>query len=182
MTRNWLRTVSFGRNCGVVTARRSDHAQRQQSLARGPDLDLGVHLRADAAVVAGRPAAVLDLDVGGRVDRVLPVGPEPVLVQAGVEVVPRQDLVVLPLAGGEPGQVDAGAVEGARRGLGPAVVGEVLAPAVEAAAVAPDLLDDRADPAVTTREQSLDGAGLAVVVAEADRAAVLLVVPDRVAQ
>ena len=42
----------------------SDHAERQQLLSRGPDLDLGAHLRADAAVVAGGPAAVLDLDSG----------------------------------------------------------------------------------------------------------------------
>ena len=67
-------------------------------------------------------------------------------------------------------------------GAHPAVVGEVLAPAVEAAAVAPDLLDDRADAAVAAREQALDDAGLAVVVAEADRAAVLLVGADLVAQ
>src|SRR5687768_7312379 len=31
----------------------SEDAERQQALARGADLDLGVHLRADAAVVAG---------------------------------------------------------------------------------------------------------------------------------
>ena len=61
----------------------------------------------------------------------------------------------------------------------PAVVGEVLAPAVEAAAVLVDGADDRADPAVAAREQALDDAGLAVVVAEADRAAVLLVAADR---
>ena len=67
-------------------------------------------------------------------------------------------------------------------GRDPAVVGEVLAPAVEPAAVAPDLLDDRADPAVAAREQSLDDAGLAVVVAEADRPAVPLVGADDVAQ
>ena len=64
----------------------------------------------------------------------------------------------------------------------PAVVGEVLAPAVEPAAVAPDLLDHRADPAVAAGEQSLDDAGLAVVVAEADRAAVLLVGAHDIAQ
>ena len=50
---------------------------------------------------------------------------------------------------------------------------EVLAPAVEARAVAPHLLDDRADPAVAAGEQSFDDARLAVVVAEADGLAVL---------
>ena len=119
--------------------------------------------------------------VGGR-EGVLPVRPQPVLVEAGVEVVPGQHLVVVPLARGEPGEVDAGAVESALGRGDPAVVGEVLAPAVEAAAVAPHLLDDPADAAVAAREQSLDGAGLAVVVAEADGAAEALVLTDRVAQ
>ena len=108
-------------------------------LPGGADLDLGVHLRADAAVVARRPAAVLDLDVGVRVDGVLPVLPEPVLVQAGVQVVPGQHLGVLALADGEPVEVDRGAGQRLLGGGGPAVVGEVLAPAVEPAAVAPDL-------------------------------------------
>ena len=63
------------------------------TLTGGADLDLGVHLRAHAAVVAGGPAAVLDLD-GVGVDGVLPVSPQPVLVEAGVEVVPREHLVV----------------------------------------------------------------------------------------
>src|SRR3954469_9021792 len=125
----------------------SDHGERQEPLPRGPDLDLGVHLRADAAVVAGGPPAVLDLG-GLGVEGVLPVGPQPVLVEAGVEVVPGQHLVVLALAGGEPGEVEPRARERALGALGPAVVGEVLAPAVEAAAVTPDLLDDRADAAV----------------------------------
>ena len=92
-----------------------DDAERQQLLAGRPDLDLGAHLRADPAVVAGRPAAVLDLDVGGRVDRVLPVGPEPVLVEPGVEVVPGQDLVVLALAGGVPVEVDRAVGQRLRR-------------------------------------------------------------------
>ena len=41
----------------------------------------------------------------------------------------------------------------------PARVGEVLAPAVETAALAPDPLDHRADPAVAAGEQSLDQEG-----------------------
>ena len=96
---------------GATRSRTLHNREREELLAGGADLDLGVHLRADAAVVAGRPAAVLDLDIGVRVDGVFPVGPEPVLVEAGVEVVPGQDLVVLALAGGEPVEVDVGAGE-----------------------------------------------------------------------
>src|SRR5690606_29829571 len=153
--------------------------QRQQLLAGGADLDGRVHLRADAAVEAGAPAAVLDL---GLVEGVLPVLPEPVLVEAGVEVVPGEHLLIGALAGGVP--VDVHAVGGERllRALHPAVVGEVLAPAVEAAAVLVDRADDGTDAAVAPGEQALDDAGLAVVVAEADGAAVLLVAADLVAE
>src|ERR671920_849267 len=125
----------------------SDHRQREQPLAGGADLDVGVHLGAHAAVVARGPAAVVDLG-GVGVEGVLPVGPQPVLVETGVEVVPRQHLVVVALAHGVPVEVDAGAGQRLLAGGDPAVVGEVLAPAVEPAAVAPDRLDDLADPAV----------------------------------
>src|SRR5690606_29051732 len=106
--------------------------QRQQLLARRADLDAGVHLRAHPAVEARGPAAVVDL---GLVEGVLPVLPEPVLVEPGVEVVPGEDLLVGALAGGVPVNVDAELGEGLVRARHPAVVGEVLAPAVEAAAV-----------------------------------------------
>src|SRR5690606_22971462 len=105
--------------------------QRQQLLARRADLDAGVHLRAHPAVEAWGPAAVVDL---GLVEGVLPVLPEPVLVEAGVEVVPGEDLLVGALAGGVPVDVDAERGEGLVGAGHPAVVGEVLAPAVEAAA------------------------------------------------
>src|SRR5262245_59356248 len=76
-----------------------------EELAAGrADLDLGVHTRTYATVEAGRPPAVVLLVLA---QRVLPVLPEPLLVQAGVEVIPRQHLVLVPLAGGEPVQVDA---------------------------------------------------------------------------
>src|SRR6478735_4313259 len=97
----------------VLPARAEDR-ERQQGLARRPDLDLGAHLGADAAVEARGPPAVVDL---GLVERVLPVLPEPVLVEAGVEVVPRQHLVLLALAGREPGDVDG--LVGERRLGGP---------------------------------------------------------------
>src|SRR5207342_3966922 len=91
------------------------------------------------------------------------------------EVVPGQHLVVGPLPGGEPVEVHAVRRQDSLRGTDPPVVGEVLAPPVEAAAVAPDLLDDPTHPAVAAREQSFDDPGLAVVVAEADRPAVATV-------
>src|SRR3712207_433320 len=120
------------------------------------------------SVVAGGPPAVGDLLLG---QRVLPVVPEPLLVQPGVQVVPGQDLVLAALAGGVPVEVDAEGLELGGRGGGPALVGEVLAPAVEPAALAPHPLDHPADPAVAAGEEALDDARLAVVVAQADRAA-----------
>src|SRR3954452_14541182 len=77
------------------------HRERQQRAAGRADLDLGAHRRADAAVVAGRPAAVFDFL---RLERVLPVVPEPVLVQPGVQVVPGQHLWLKPFTGCEPVQ------------------------------------------------------------------------------
>src|SRR6478609_3454222 len=156
-----------------------DDGQGEQLLAGRADLDVGVHLRADAAVEARGPAAVLDLDL---LQRVLPVLPEPVLVEAAVQVVPGQHLLVGALAGGVPVDVDAGAGQALLGGGDPALVREVLAPAVEAAAVLVDGPDDGADPAVAAGEQALDDAGLAVVVAEADVLAELAVAADRVAQ
>ena len=64
--------------------------------------------------------------------------------------------------------------------LHPALVAEVLAPAVEAAAVTPHGLDDGADAAVAAAQQALDDAGLAVVVAHADARTELLVGSDGV--
>src|ERR1035438_4084310 len=108
-------------------------------LAGGPDLDLGPHLRAAPTVEARVPAAVLDLDV---VEGVLPVLPQPVLVQARVEVVPGQHLVLLTLAGGEPGNVDRLVRQGDLGTPHPAFIAEVLAPAVEPGTVTPGGLDD----------------------------------------
>src|SRR3712207_9321102 len=85
------------------------------------------------SVVAGGPPAVGDLLLG---QRVLPVVPEPLLVQPGVQVVPGQDLVLAALAGGVPVEVDAEGRQLPRGRLRPALVGEVLAPAVEPAALA----------------------------------------------
>src|SRR5690606_40527591 len=87
---------------------------------------------------ARSPAAVFDL---GARDGVLPVLPEPLAVEPGVEVVPRQDLVLLALARGVPVDVDAAPLGGGH----PPLEGEVLAPAVETAAVLPDGPDDRSE-------------------------------------
>src|SRR5581483_7120689 len=137
----------------LTTAAESDDGERQELPAGRPDLDLRALRRADAAVVAGRPPAVVDLDPA---DRVLPVGPHPVLVEPGVEVVPRQHLGEVALAGGVPVEAHRCAGEDLGRAPLPALEGEVLAPAVEAAAVLPHPADDRADATVAARQQSFD--------------------------
>ena len=155
-----------------VTTLRSDHGQRQQRLAGGADLDVGAHARADAAVEAGDPAAVVELLL---VERLLPVGPEPLLVEPGVEVVPGQDLGLGRARGWCTSRrrcrpVSAAAIQRSKLkcSLQPSKI----------AAVAPDLLEHRADPAVAARQQALDDAGLAVVVAEADGLAEVAVAGD----
>ena len=156
-----------------------EHRDGQQRLTGRTRLDLGAHLRAHAAVEARRPPAVVDV---GLVQRVLPVLPQPVTVEPRVEVVPRQHLVALAVTRGVPVDVD-GLV--GQRLLGrshPAGEREVLAPPVEAATVVVHRLDDFPHATVAAREQSLDDAGLAVVVAEADGLGELAVGADGVAQ
>ena len=81
--------------------------------------------------------------LGGHLRQgVLPVLPQPLGVQARVEVVPGQHLCELALARGEPPDVDAGALEPLVGRGHPAVVGEVLAPAVETSTGPPRGLDD----------------------------------------
>ena len=125
---------------------------------RGHDV-LDAVAGAGAAVVAGRPAAVGQADLG---QRVLPVLPQEVLVEAGRDVVPRQDLVLGAVAVDVPLEVEA--VVG--HGLEPQVEAEVLAPLLERAAPPPHLLDDRAEAAVAPRRQALDEGGLGVVPGE----------------
>src|SRR5689334_2677943 len=131
----------------------ADRGERQQLATGRADLDLRVHARAHAAVEARRPPAVVLLELG---ERVLPVLPEPLLVQPGVEMVPGQNLVLVALACGEPGHVDAVPREHLGRGLRPPLEREVLGPAVEPAALLPDPSDDLADAPVAAAEQALD--------------------------
>src|SRR5690606_21419427 len=156
-----------------------DRGEREELLACRADLDLGIHAGADAAVVARGPAAVVDLDL---VEGVLPVLPEPVAVEAGVEVVPGEHLGVVALADGVPLRAHRCVRELGLAGGDPAVVGEVLAPTVEATALGPHPPDHRADAPVAAGEQALDRGRLAVVVPEADRLGVLPVRADVVAQ
>ena len=107
---------------------------------RGHDVLDGV-AGAGAAVVAGGPAAVLEAQL---VERVAPVLPEEVLVEPGGDVVPGQDLVLVAVAVDVP--LDVEPVAG--HGLVPGVLAEVLAPLLERAAGAPDVLDDRAEAAI----------------------------------
>src|SRR5882762_9419672 len=118
---------------------RGDADDRKQRPAGRSDLDLGAHAGADAAVVAGGPPAVIEL---GLVERVLPIGPEPLLVQPRVEVIPRQDFLLAPLAGAVPGKTDAEVGQYLPGRLLPPLVGEILAPPVEAATVCPHPTDD----------------------------------------
>ena len=109
---------------------------------------------AGPAVVAGGPAAVLEADL---VERVAPVLPEEVLVQAGREVVPGQHLVLGAVPVHVP--VDVEAVAG--HGVDPELEVEALGPLLERAAVAPDVLDDRTEPAIAAADDALDDRGLA---------------------
>src|SRR6266566_2706378 len=141
-----------------------DRGQPEQLATGRADLELGVHARADAAVEARRPAAVVLLVLR---QRVLPVGPEPVLVQPGVQVVPGQHLGLAAFPGGVPVEVDPGVFAG----LYPPLVREVLRPAVEAPAQLPDPADHRTDTPVPARQQPFDQRRLPVVVPVPDRAA-----------
>src|SRR6476661_1626769 len=91
--------------------------------------------RADTAVVARRPAAILDARLS---ECGLPVVPQEVGVQAGGDVRPGQHLVLGAVAIHVP--VDREAVRGHR--LVPPGDVEALGPLLECAAGPPDVLDD----------------------------------------
>ena len=114
---------------------------------------------AGAAVVARRPAAVLQTVFG---QGLLPVLPQEVPVQPGRDVVPGQDLVLgaVPVDGVVEGQA------GPLQGVGPQAQVEMLGPLLEGPALAPDRLDDRPHPAVAPAHESFDRGGLGVVPAQ----------------
>src|SRR6266516_1249973 len=145
-------------------------------------LYLRAHGRAHAAVVTSRPAAILDLAGPRRVDGILPVLPQPLAVEPGVEVVPRQDFAVATFPGGVPAEIDRPARERARGAPLPALVAEVLTPTVEAGAIFPHGLDHLRYPAVTAREETLDDRRLAPVVTVTDAAPVARVAAQRAAE
>src|SRR5690606_30142183 len=131
----------------------SDRAERQELAAAGPDLYLGVHAGADAAVEAGGPPAVVLLHAG---QGGLPVLPQPVLVQTGVEMVPGQLLGVGPLPGWVPVQVHAEGGQLRRGRVAPPLGGEVLPPPVDPGTLLPLPPDHRAAPPVAAGQQALD--------------------------
>src|SRR5207253_88405 len=101
------------------------------------------------------PAAVLDFarPIGG--DRRLPVLPEPVPVQPGVQVVPRQYLAVVTLSRSVPSKVHWPVRQRRLAGARPAGEREVLAPPVEARPAArPDSMTRRASAAMASTSSS----------------------------
>ena len=107
--------------CLVRSSSRSlpNNGQRQQFLTRWSDLDVGAHARAYATVVTRCPTAVIEF---GLIEGVLPVVPQPLLVQPGVEVVPRQDLEFLTFSDGVPRKIYAVIRQSRRCTAGPALV------------------------------------------------------------
>src|SRR6266545_3823268 len=118
----------------------------------------------------------------GRVDGVLPVLPEPFAVKTRIEVIPGQDLGVASLPGGVPGEINRLVRERFRGAALPALVPEVLAPAIETAAVLPYRPDHLGHAPVTTGEQALNDRGLTLVVAVTDAAAIARVAAQRAAE
>src|SRR4051794_36589781 len=137
---------------------------------RGNDV-LDAVASACAAVVARRPPAIGEADLG---EGVAPVLPQEVLVQPGGQVVPRQHLVLGAMAVGVP--VDRQAVLFHR--VLPQADVEVLRPLLEHTAAPPHRLDHRAEPAVAARRDALDEGRLRVVPLELHPAVAL----ERVAQ
>ena len=94
-------------------------------------------------------------------------------------MVPGQNLVLLALPGGVPGDIHRLVRQSRLCATHPALVAEVLAPAVEPGAISPCGLDDSANATVTAGKQPFDDAGLAVVVAKPDGRCVAPVGPNR---
>src|SRR5690606_8377867 len=120
--------------------------QRQQLPTSRADLNLSVHTRAHPTGEARCPAAIALLDLG---QRRLPVLPQPVLVEPGVEVVPWQHLRLPALPSRVPIQVHAVGRQHLRGGVHPTLEGEILTPTVEPATGLPHPPDHRTHPTVT---------------------------------
>jgi len=97
-------------------------------------------------------------------------------------VIPGQHLRHRPVSGRVPGQADALRDQLFFGAANPAVEVEMLAPAVEDAAVPPDRLDDPPHPSVATRQQPLDQTRSSIGVPDADGPTALPVVPDTLLQ
>src|SRR5215216_2428138 len=115
-----------------------DWGQRKQRATSRANLNGGVQLRTNPALEAWCPAAIVDLDL---IQGVLPVLPQPLPIQAGIQVIPGQHLGVVALAGGVPVKIDSAAIQASLGATSPALVREVLAPAVESAAIPPNCFD-----------------------------------------
>src|SRR5215207_427793 len=156
-----------------------DWCERKQRATGRADLNGGVQLRTNPALEAWRPAAVVDLDL---IQGVLPVLPQPLPIQAGIQMLPGQHLGVVALARGVPVKIDSGAIQASLGATSPTLVREVLAPAVESAAIPPNCFDDRAHTAIAATQQSFDDARLPIVITEADRPAILPITTNRIPQ
>src|SRR5580704_2865345 len=148
---------------GEVLARALAPARRRHS--RRHDV-LEAELRAGATVVTRRPSAILD---GNARERVLPVAPQKVAVQAGRDVVPRQRLELAPVAVTH--LVEAQPLGGER--LLPQREVEALGPLLERAPGAPDPFDDGAHPTVAPAGEPLGHRGGRVVPADGKPAGAL---------
>ena len=116
---------------------------------------------AGAAVVARGPSAVFQAHL---VQRVPPVLPQEVLVEASRQMVPGQDLVGGAVPAGVPVRVEPAG----RHRLQPQAGVEVLGPLLEGAPGPPDPLDHRAQAAVPAAGQPLGQGRLRVVPLETD--------------
>ena len=140
---------------------------------------MSIHLIADAAVETRSPPAVVD---GDLFQRVLPVIPQPVTVQPGIKVLPRQHLGPIALTRGEPVDVDPLVGQRGLRALHPAIEREVLAPSVETCAGPPRVLDHSAHASIPAREQTFHDSWLTVVIPKPNRFAVFTVRTNRILQ
>src|SRR6516225_4103490 len=111
--------------------RHRQHALRSDSFPGRPCLDLRTHRRAYPTLITRRPPAIFHFTgaIGG--EGRLPVLPQPVTVEARVQVIPRQYLVIVALSRGVPAEAHRAVAEDGRACGNPPAEREVLTPAVE---------------------------------------------------